>query len=122
SLAATSSFIYDVDSVRGYTFVGQLVATTDPKNNRAAFTYDTRNRKITEIDALNQTTQWFYDNVGNVTSIARKDGTQELKTYDQMNRVLTDTLPQTSTINVTTTFTYYSGNVQYGGLMKQVID
>jgi RHS repeat-associated protein len=121
-LAATSSFIYDVDSVRGYTFIGQLLATVDPKGNRTALTYDTRNRKITEIDALSQTTQWFYDAASNVTSIQRKDNTTETKTYDQMNRVLTDTVPQTSTISVTTTFNYYPGNVQYGGLMKQVID
>jgi RHS repeat-associated protein len=121
-IAATTQFIYDVDPNRGYTFIGQLVATQDPKGNRTGYVYDTRNRKITEIDALNQTTQWFYDGVSNVTEVVRKDGTHEDKTYDQMNRVLTDTVPQTNTINVTTTFTYYPGNVQYGGLMKQVID
>jgi RHS repeat-associated protein len=122
AVAATTSFIYDVDPVRNYTSIGNLVAAQDPKGNRTAYVFDTRNRKITEIDAINQSTQWFYDNVSNVTSVQRKDNTTESKTYDQMNRVLTDTVPQTSTINVTTTFTYYPGNVQNGGLMKQVID
>ena len=36
----------------------------------------------------------------NVTSIQRADGTTETKMYDQMNRVLTDTVPQTTTVNV----------------------
>jgi RHS repeat-associated protein len=122
SIAATTQFIYDVDPNRGYTWVGSLVATQDPKGNRTGYVYDTRNRKITEIDPLTQTTQWFYDGVSNVNQIVRKDGTSEIKHYDQMNRVIDDTVPQTSTINVTTTFKYYPGNVQYGGLMKQVID
>ena len=121
-LAATTQFIYDVDSVRGYTSIGNLVATQDPKGNRTAFTYDTRNRKITETDALNQNTQWFYDAVSNVQQLVRKDNTTETKHYDQVNRVIDDTVPQTNTVNVTTTFNYYPGNVQYGGLMKQVID
>lgn len=122
SLAATTSFIYDVDPVRGYTSIGNPVATQDPKGHRTTYVYDTRYRKITETDALNQSTQWFYDSVSNVLQLVRKDNTPETKHYDQMDRVIDDTVPQTSTINVTTTFNYYPGNVQYGGLMKQVID
>lgn len=114
SLAATTTFAYDP--------VGNPTSVTDPLNHTTTTTYDTRNRKITVTDALNQQTQWFYDLASNVTSIQRADGTTETKSYDQMNRVLTDTVPQTNTINVTTTFTYYPGNVQYGGLPQQVID
>jgi RHS repeat-associated protein len=114
SLAATTTFVYDP--------VGNPTSVTDPLNHTTTTTYDTRNRKITVTNALNQSTQWFYDSASNVTSIQRADGTTESKTYDQMNRVLTDTVPQTSTINVTTTFTYYPGNVQYSGLPQQVID
>jgi RHS repeat-associated protein len=114
SIAATSAFGYDP--------VGNPTTVTDPLNHTTTTTYDTRDRKITQKDALNQMTQWFYDAASNVTSIQRADSTTETKTYDQMNRILTDTVPQTNTINVTTTFNYYPGNVQYGGLMKQVID
>jgi RHS repeat-associated protein len=114
SLAATTTFGYDP--------IGNPTSVTDPLNHTTTTAYDTRNRKITVTNALNQSTQWFYDPASNVTSIQRADGTTESKTYDQMNRVLTDTVPQTSTINVTTTFRYYPGNVQYGGLPQQVID
>jgi len=114
SLAATTTFAFDP--------VGNPTSVTDPLNHTTTTAYDTRNRKITVTNALNQSTQWFYDPASNVTSIQRADGTTESKTYDQMNRVLTDTVPQTSTINVTTTFTYYPGNVQYGGLPQQVVD
>jgi YD repeat-containing protein len=114
SLAATTTFGYDP--------VGNPTSVTDPLNHPTTTAYDTRNRKITVADALNQMTQWFYDEASNVKSIQRADGTTESKTYDQMNRVLTDTVPQTNTVSVTTTFTYYPGNVQYGGLPQQVID
>jgi RHS repeat-associated protein len=114
SLAATTTFAFDP--------VGNPTGVTDPLNHTTTTAYDTRNRKITVTNALNQSTQWFYDFASNVTSIQRADGTTETKHYDQMNRAIDDTVPQTNTINVTTTFTYYPGNVQYGGLPQQVID
>ena len=114
SLAATTTFAFDP--------VGNPISVTDPLNHPTTTAYDTRNRKITTTNALNQSTQWFYDPASNVTSIQRADGTTESKTYDQMNRVLTDTVPQTTTVNVTTTFKYYPGSVQYSGLLQQVID
>jgi RHS repeat-associated protein len=114
SLAATTTFAFDP--------VGNPTSVTDPLNHTTTTAYDTRNRKITVTNAVNQSTQSFYDPASNVTSIQRADGTTETKHYDQMNRAIDETVPQTNTINVTTAFTYYSGNVQYGGLPQQVID
>ena len=59
-------------------------------------------------------TTWFEfgDNI-NVTEIHRADGTVEQKTYDAMNRVLSDTVQQTASVNVTTSFLYNpSGTIQ----------
>ena len=98
TLAATTTFGYDA--------VGNPTTVTDPLNHTTTTTYDNRNRKATVTDALNQTTTFNYDGASNVTGIVRPDNTTETKTYDALNRVLTDTVPQTATVNLTTTFTY----------------
>jgi RHS repeat-associated protein len=101
SQAATTSFAYDN--------VGNLTDVTEPlavTHN----TYDTRNRKTSTTAAygtnLAQTTQFYYDDGINLTRIIRPDLTTETKVYDALNRVLTDTVPQTTSVNLTTTFTY----------------
>ncbi len=97
-LAATTTFTYDT--------VGNLTQVLDPLNHATTTTYDSRNRKKTVTDALNQATTFYYDFANNVIRIDRPDGTMETKSYDPLNRVLTDTVPQTATVNLTTWFTY----------------
>ena len=115
--AATTWFHYDP--------VGNQDWVTDPRgtvgrtypNGDPAYTtysdYDERNRNWRVREPLGRTT-WFEfgDNI-NVTEIHRADGTVEQKTYDAMNRVLSDTVPQTASVNVTTSFVYNpSGTIQ----------
>jgi YD repeat-containing protein len=105
AIAATTTFGYDNN--------GNKTSMTDPLGHATTTTYDNRNRKKTLTDALSHVTTWNYDTTSNVTSINRPDGTTETKTYDTMHRVLTDTVPQTSTINLITTFVYnLSGTLQ----------
>jgi RHS repeat-associated protein len=81
----TTTFEYDE--------VGNLTKVKDPLNHETKTTYDDRNRKHTVEDALHHFTTLNYDDASNVTSIARPDATTETKTYDNLNRVLTDTVP-----------------------------
>src|SRR5205085_3817832 len=79
--------------------------------------YDTRNRKWQVRKPLGSTTQFYFDDNINITRIVRAVGTPdvttETKTYDAMNRVLTDNVPQTPLISLITTFTYNpSGTIQ----------
>jgi YD repeat-containing protein len=92
---ATTQFGYDEN--------GNLTSVTDPRyvagypgDYTTLTTYDSRNRKIsvTTPGPLNYETGWQNDPVGNVTRITRPDGGVETKTYDSMNRVLSDTMPK----------------------------
>ncbi len=105
--AATTWFHYDA--------VGNQDYVTDPRNYITYTDYDTRNRKWQVREPLGHTTQFYYDDGINVTRIIRPDTTTETKTYDAMNRVLSDTVPKTSSpvVNLTTFFTYNpSGTIQ----------
>jgi YD repeat-containing protein len=75
--------------------------------------YDERNRKWRVREPLGRVTEFHYDDHINVTRIIRPDQTTETKSYDAMNRVLSDTVPQTASVNVTTSFLYNpSGTIQ----------
>ncbi len=103
-----------------YDPVGNLQCVTDPRGSEecpspltaCAYTtrteYDTRNRKRHVWDAQNHQTTFTYDNASNVRYIDRPDGTREEKTYDAVNRVLSDTVPKSANPNVslTTWFKY----------------
>ena len=115
ALAATTWLHYDV--------VGNQDYVTDPRGTSTPGTYttytdyDTRNRKWQVRKPLGSTTQFYYDDNINITRIIRAVGTPdvttETKTYDAMNRVLADTVPQTASISLTTSFTYNpSGTIQ----------
>lgn len=121
AVAATTSYGYDAN--------GNQTSVTDPRGNagypgyyNTTIAYDSRNRKTRETSPapLNYMTSWGYDPVGNVTSISRPDGGVESKTYDEMNRVWTDTMPKgrapAATFS-TVTFTY-----NYSGTMATVKD
>ena len=107
----TTSFDYWPD--------GTLWKVHDPRNYNwvTTHTYDSRNQRETTTDALNRTTRFHYDPVGNLEGIDRPDGKRQDRTYDQMNRVLTEVEPLTDAANKTTTFTYWSS-----GRVKTVQD
>jgi RHS repeat-associated protein len=109
---ATTWFHYDP--------VGNQDYVTNPRGSGpgdAAYTtytdYDSRNRKWRVREPLSRTTEFHYDDGLNLTRVIRPDQTTETKTYDAMNRVLTDTVPQTSTINLTTWFVYNPSGTIY---------
>ena len=70
-----------------YDLVGNLHVLTDPNGNPWTYEYDSRNRKIKDIDPLGHKTQWTYDKVGNNLQIIRPDGGVAAHSYDVMNRV-----------------------------------
>jgi YD repeat-containing protein len=100
----------NLTTISGYDNVGNLTTVTDPLTHTTVTGYDNRNRKKTVTEAsgtnLAMSTTWSYDNASNISNIRRNDGTNETKTYDGLNRVLTDTVPQTAAVNLTTWFIY----------------
>jgi RHS repeat-associated protein len=111
--AATTWFHYDP--------VGNQDYVTDPRGSGpgdsryTTYTdYDNRNRKWRVREPLGHVTEFHYDDGINVTRIIRPDTTTETKTYDEMNRVLTDVVPKTNSITITTTFHYNpSGTINW---------
>jgi len=108
-----------------YDAVGNQDHVTDPRGQHgcdpngcdSTFTtsidYDVRNRKWHVSDAQGHQTTFTYDNVDNVIDIQRPDGTHETKTYDAVNRIIKDTVPQTNSLLLTTWFIYNpSGTIQ----------
>jgi RHS repeat-associated protein len=103
---ATTWFNYD--AVGNQTYVTDPRGTETPGTYTTYTDYDTRNRKWQVREPLGHATQFYYDDGINVTRIIRPDITTETKTYDAMNRVLSDTVPKTTTplVNLTTWFMY----------------
>jgi RHS repeat-associated protein len=113
ALAATTWLHYD--AVGNQDYVTDPRGTSSPGNYTTYTDYDSRNRKWQVREPLGHTTQFYYDDGINITRIVRPDTTTETKTYDAMNRVLSDTVPKTSNpvVNLTTSFTYNpSGTIQ----------
>ncbi len=115
----TSTAVGSSVTIFTYDNVGNLSWVTDPLLHKTYNTYDTRNRKATATEAygtnVQRTTTWHYDAASNVYQIDRPDGTSETKTFDAINRVLSDTVPKTANpvVNLTTLFTYNpSGTIQ----------
>jgi RHS repeat-associated protein len=104
--AAITQFAYDN--------VGDLRFVMDPNGHATETDYDTRNRKWHVWDAQRHQTTFTYDNASNVIDILRPDTTHETKTYDALNRVLTDTVPKDNSTIITTTFNYNpSGTINW---------
>jgi RHS repeat-associated protein len=118
----TSTTVAGLTTWFQYDPVGNLQCVTDPRGTgpcSSTYTtttdYDTRNRKWHVLDAQGHQTTFTYDPASNDIDILRPDNTHETKTYDAMNRVLTDTVPFKTgpTVNLTTWFTYNpSGTIQ----------
>ena len=112
----TSSSVAGRTTWFDYDLVGNKTCVTDPRGAgpcSSSFTtktdYDARNRTWHVWQgwgAQNYVTTFTYDNASNVIYIDRPDTTRETKTYDALNRILTDTVPQTNSVILTTRFTY----------------
>ena len=69
-----------------YDELDRIVAESDPSGSRQ-YTYDGRNQRTTQTDALGRTTGFAYDDAGNVSRITYADGTWEDYTYNSQNQV-----------------------------------
>lgn len=124
--AATTWFHYDP--------VGNLDYVTDPRGAEGVFSsyttrteYDFMNRPFRITDALGRQTTSFYNSRGQIWKIKHADDTEETKTFDTMNRVLTHTVPKSGTPtnvteSITTTFEYYPSTQSSCGLLWKVTD
>ncbi len=74
-----------------------------PRGKLTHFTYDLLYRKLTQTDPLTHTTEWTYDNEGNVLTTKRADNSVLSATYDAMGRKLTETNAKSET----TTYAYH---------------
>ena len=107
ALAATTWLHYD--AVAATRITSLILAVPARPGTYTTYTdYDTRNRKWQVRKPLGSTTQFYHDDNINITRIIRAvrtpDVTTETKTYDAMNRVLADTVPQTASISLTDKF------------------
>ena len=85
----------------------------DDPTYRTTTDYDSRNRKSQVREPLSRTTQFYYEDGINVTRIVRPDTTSDWKTYDALNRMTAETVPQTASIYLNTYFDYNpSGTIQ----------
>src|SRR3984893_12717623 len=106
---STTHFVYD--QYASIASIGNLVAVTDPNGHTTTTDYDSRNRKWHVGAALGHQTPFGYDPASNVITITRPDLSVEIKTYDALNRVKTDTVPKdgpatSPTEFITTSFVY----------------
>lgn len=115
TIAATTRYDYDEN--------GNQTVVVDPRglsladnDHKTTTIYDSRNRKtqLTTPPAISGgasfVTKWKYDAAGNVIELYRPDQTPaEVKTYDAMNRLLSDRDPMLRS----TTFTYYPSGTMH---------
>jgi RHS repeat-associated protein len=92
--AATTSYTYDK--------VGNVSQVIDGSGHTWNYSYDSRNRKIAQTDALGNKTQYSYDAAGNVASVTQAGGQVTTNVYDTMNRLV----KSTDALGNSSTFTY----------------
>src|SRR5207237_3346357 len=74
--------------------------------------YDERNRPSSVTDALLKTTSFQYDTAGRKAKVTRANlQTITYDSYDQMNRLLQQTVQQTPSPNAVTRYTYYTSGL-----------
>jgi RHS repeat-associated protein len=100
----------------GYDNVGNVTSVIGPKQQPGqsfagkskTSAYDNRNRLRSVTDALNKTTTFTYDAAGRKASVTRPNGqTITYDSYDEMNRLLQQTVDQSPDPDAVTKYTYY---------------
>ena len=90
-----------------YDKVGNLTKLTDPRSHSTTTAYDERNRPSQVTDALTNVTTLTYDTAGRKKTVTRPNGqTITYNTFDEMNRVLQQTVTQNPNSAATTKYTY----------------
>ncbi len=96
---ATTSYTYDN--------VGNVTRVTNPRGYSITTGYDERNRP-SSINVIGQLTTFTYDTAGRKKTIARPNGQViTYSSFDEMNRVLQQTVTQAPTGAAITKYTYY---------------
>lgn len=87
------SYSYDPAKMESYTYLadGSLAAKTDRNGNTTTYSYDIHGRLLSQaVDDI--TISYTYDNNGNPLTMTDSTGITT-RTYDQLNRVITKTVP-----------------------------
>jgi RHS repeat-associated protein len=74
-----------------YDQAGNLISLTSP-GGTATYTYDSLNRLIATDDVNGATTSYFYDAEGNILNVNYGNGVIETRTYDELNRMMSNEL------------------------------
>ena len=72
----------------GYNGFGSLTSVSEPGGLSRAFTYDARNRLVSETHPESGTTTYTYDDAGNVLTKTDANGTTLQSVYDANNRLV----------------------------------
>lgn len=76
-----------------YDAAGNVASVTDAQGNTTTYTYDVRNRKISETQPGDIVTQYGYDAVGNLISVTDPRGFITTYAYDALNRKVSEQDP-----------------------------
>ena len=99
---------------------GQMLTKTDRNGVTTSYTYDAQSRLISQSATKNDTAQsisYTYDGVGNMLSMTDSTGTTT-RTYDEIGRVLTKTVPEFGT----STYQYDITTGVFGEYSERTID
>jgi RHS repeat-associated protein len=89
-----------------YNTAGLVTSMTNANNNTWTYSYDTLNRKTGETDPLKYTQSWQYDSAGDLTQYTDQNGNVSTYADNAMGWMTSKTLPDTSGVTSTYTYTY----------------
>lgn len=91
----------------GFDANGNVTAILLPHGNGVTYTYDTRDRRVSRTDALDQVERWVYDTMDRVVRYTDRRTRVTTYAYDTLGRLTTTTLPG---MGGTLAASYDSGN------------
>jgi YD repeat-containing protein len=74
--------------------MGNVLSVSDRKGQAKSYTYDPLNRPLTATFADGSTLSWAWDLGGRLTQVQDSVGGTIIRTYDDLDRLLTETTPQ----------------------------
>ncbi len=110
NLLTTTTYIdgvNDYTELRSYDGVGNLLTLTNEDSEGTTYTYDKENRQKT-VEFAGETTENFYDGVGNLTRVLKPKGNDKPMAYDGLNRLASVTEGGL----LSTSYTYDANNNQ----------
>jgi RHS repeat-associated protein len=106
----TAKTSYQYDNAGNLKYV--TAPNQQPSGPKTTYNYDERNRPMSIVDALNNTTTFTYDAAGRKKTVTRASGqVTTFDLYDGMNRLLQQTVKQTPDPDAVTKYTYYTSGL-----------